>query len=97
MRIFFFALRIVGGLVLACLVAVLFGVLVQHLWNWLLPVLFKLPLITFWQAVGLVFLSRLLFGHIGGGGRHKWGHKGCCGGWRGRCDWKEVNSRADAG
>lgn len=89
MRIFFFALRLVGGLALACLVAVLFGVLVQHLWNWLLPALFKLPLITFWQAVGLVLLSRLLFGNVGGGGRSCC-HKGWKGGWKGRCDWKEV-------
>lgn len=91
MRIFFFALRLVGGLALACLVAVLFGVLVQHLWNWLLPTLFKLPLITFWQAVGLVLLSRLLFGNVGGGGRSCC-HKGWKGGWKGRCDWKEVKS-----
>lgn len=89
MRIFFFALRLVGGLALACLVAVLFGVLVQHLWNWLLPALFQLPLITFWQAVGLVLLSRLLFGHVGGG-RPKCCHKGWGGGWKGRWDWKEV-------
>lgn len=94
MRILFFALRLVGGLALACLVAVLFGVLVQHLWNWLLPALFKLPLITFWQAVGLVLLSRLLFGHVGGG--RPCGHKRWGGNWKNRCDWKEVNSRPDA-
>ncbi|MCW5875996.1 MAG: hypothetical protein KIS85_03850 [Anaerolineales bacterium] len=51
---------------------------VQALWNWLLPELFGLPLITFWQALGLLVLSRLLFGGFGSGarggrGRHRKG------------------------
>lgn len=66
MRIIGFCLRLLGGLALAALVALLFGWLVQHLWNWLVPALFHLPAITFWQGAGLVFLSRLLFGHVGG-------------------------------
>lgn len=47
---------------LAISLALLFGYPVMLLWNWIMPDLFKLPLITFWQAVGLVVLSRLLFG-----------------------------------
>lgn len=39
-----------------------FGRGVYHLWNWLMPTLFKLPAVTFWQAVGLLSLSWLLFG-----------------------------------
>jgi len=31
------------------------------LWNWLMPTLFQLPEITFWQACGLQLLSTLLF------------------------------------
>jgi hypothetical protein len=31
------------------------------LWNWLMPQLFGLPVITFWQAVGLIGLSWILF------------------------------------
>jgi hypothetical protein len=31
------------------------------LWNWLMPVLFHLPEIGFWQAVGLLFLCGFLF------------------------------------
>jgi hypothetical protein len=31
------------------------------LWNWLCPVLFGLPQITIWQAMGLLTLSGLLF------------------------------------
>lgn len=70
MRIFGFVLRLLGGLALAALVAVLFGWLVQHLWNWLMPNLFHFPPIGFWQAWGLVLLSRLLFGNIGGHHKH---------------------------
>jgi hypothetical protein len=39
-----------------------FGTGVYHLWNWLMPTLFRLPAITFWQGVGLLALSWLLFG-----------------------------------
>jgi hypothetical protein len=39
-----------------------FGQAVLHLWNWLMPALFRLPVITFWQAVGLLALSWVLFG-----------------------------------
>src|SRR6266852_8436022 len=44
------------------------GELVMHLWNWLLPTLFGLRLITFWQALGLLALCRILFGGLGLGG-----------------------------
>jgi hypothetical protein len=44
------------------------GEIVLHLWNWLAPALFGWRLITFWQAVGLLFLCRILFGGHGGRG-----------------------------
>ncbi len=48
------------------------GELVMLLWNWLAPMLFGLPLITFWQAIGLLALCRILFGGFGlGGGGHR--------------------------
>jgi len=31
------------------------------LWNWLIPVIFGLPCITFWQAFGLNLLTSILF------------------------------------
>jgi hypothetical protein len=40
--------------------------LVLHLWNWLLPTLFGWRQITFWQALGLLALCRILFGGFGG-------------------------------
>jgi hypothetical protein len=41
------------------------GEIVLHLWNWLLPSLFGWREITFWQAVGLLALCRILFGGFG--------------------------------
>lgn len=38
------------------------GEIVMHLWNWLTPALFGFRLITFWQALGLLILCRILFG-----------------------------------
>ena len=39
-----------------------FGFVAMHLWNYLMPAIFGLRLITFWQAVGLIVLGRLFFG-----------------------------------
>lgn len=52
------------------------GEIVQHLWNWLLPWLFGWRLLSFWQAVGLLVLARILFGNFGPRG-HRGGR---CGG-----------------
>ena len=41
------------------------GVAVRELWNWLLPPLFGWHQITFWQALGLLALCRMLFGGFG--------------------------------
>src|SRR3981081_2866409 len=48
------------------------GGLVMLLWNGLAPTLFGLRLVTFWQAIGLLALCRILFGGFGlGGGGHR--------------------------
>ena len=49
---------IVGVLILAVL---LLGGPLMLLWDWLMPTLFGLPEITFWQACGLQLLATLLF------------------------------------
>ncbi len=54
----------------------LFGLFVMLLWNWLMPEVFGLRRIDFWQAWGLLLLSHILFKSWGG--RH-WGprrHRG---------------------
>ncbi len=56
---------IIGGILLfvgiVCLISVLLAWPTMLLWNWLMPVIFKLPVITFWQALGLTCLSNILF------------------------------------
>ncbi|MGZ4840855.1 MAG: hypothetical protein ACXV5J_03860 [Candidatus Angelobacter sp.] len=42
------------------------GEIVMHLWNWLLPSLFGWRQLTFWQALGILVLCRILFGGFGG-------------------------------
>ena len=52
---------ILGGLVLAAVLAFLFGLFVMLLWNWLMPAIFGLGEITYWQGWGLVVLAAILF------------------------------------
>lgn len=72
--------RIFRGLKIAAFAAIaaaVFGGIVMQLWNWLIPDLFGGHAIGFWQALGLIVLSKILFGGFRGGpgfGRH----------WRGR-------------
>ena len=47
------------------------GAVVLNLWNWLLPPLFGWRQITFWQALGMLALCRILFGGFGGRGCHR--------------------------
>src|ERR1700694_2996649 len=58
-----FALIAIPG---AIVFAALFGFVVMSLWNWLMPMLFGLRLITFWQALGVLILSRILLGGFHG-------------------------------
>jgi len=44
------------------------GEIVMQLWNWLLPSLFGWRQVTFWQALGILVLCRILFGGFGGRG-----------------------------
>jgi hypothetical protein len=43
-----------------------FGSAVLYMWNWLMPAVFGLHPITYWQAVGLLGLSWILFGGMRG-------------------------------
>jgi len=42
-------------------VSIVTAVLTYFLWNWLMPDIFELKVITFWQAWGINFLAGLLF------------------------------------
>jgi hypothetical protein len=54
--------RAVLFLMVVVFVVPVVGFVVMNLWNWLVPALFGGRLITFWQALGLLVLSRILFG-----------------------------------
>lgn len=58
-----------------------FGAIVMVLWNWLMPELFGLTAISFWQAAGLLTLCKILFGGLGSGhhGHGHGGHGSCIG------------------
>lgn len=51
---------VIGIFGLAALTLLLF-----LLWNWLVPAIFNGPVITFWQAVGILILSKILFSGFG--------------------------------
>lgn len=68
---------IIMALIFVPLALFAFGEIILHLWNWLMPALFHLPMITFWQGLGLLVLSWLFFGGLRGSGprsgyRHNW-------------------------
>jgi len=44
-----------------------FTFVLMWLWNWLVPGLFHGPVLGFWQTLGLLILSKILFSGIGGG------------------------------
>ncbi|HEY9045472.1 MAG TPA: hypothetical protein VIN08_06230 [Ohtaekwangia sp.] len=65
---------IVKCVVLGLLAVTVFGLITMALWNWLVPTLFNGPVITYWQALGLLILSKILFGGWGGGKHHHQSH-----------------------
>ena len=54
--------------------------IVMSLWSALVPALFNGPSLHFWQALGLLVLSRILLGRWGGGLGHRMGWRGGSGG-----------------
>ena len=55
----------------------LFGFVTMEMWNWLVPAVFGGRTIDYWQALGILILSKILFGGFHGGpgrGRH-WRHR----------------------
>lgn len=53
--------HIARALAFGIIFIVVLSVLVFLLWNWLIPVLFKLPSINIFQAFGILVLSKILF------------------------------------
>ncbi|HEY2460086.1 MAG TPA: hypothetical protein VGI16_04730 [Candidatus Acidoferrum sp.] len=65
---------IAGAMILIPSLLALFAGITMWLWNWLMPQIFKLPAIGFWQAVGILLLAQILFkgGHIRRTGSSSW-------------------------
>ena len=81
----YWVLRGVKMIALAALALGLLGYVVMALWNALLPAVAGLHSITFVQALGLLVLSRILFGGLRGW-RRRGGH------WRARMQarWRQM-------
>lgn len=86
--------------VLGLLGVVTFSIVVMLLWNWLVPELFNGPVISYWQTLGLLLLSKILFSGIGKG------HHACNTGyshdhsWKNKDKWRKkfeekMNGKAD--
>lgn len=65
------AAKIAKVLLIALVAATVVGFVVRELWNVLMPPIFGLHAITFWQALGLLILAKILFG-----GFHRHSHGG---------------------
>lgn len=68
----FWIIKIIKAVIFFLVFASLFSYLVMWLWNMIIPEVTGWAGLTFWQAAGLLLLSKILFGYRGGWGRH-WG------------------------
>jgi hypothetical protein len=56
-------IMIVLGLLLDIALFILYAAIGTWLWNMLMPAIFGLSIINFWQMYGLIWLSRFFFYH----------------------------------
>jgi len=81
-RVKHYVTKTVKVLAIIVFASVLFALAVyvlMRLWNWLMPDLFGLATLNYWQALGIMVLAKLIFGFGGGSsnkGRHKTKTKG---------------------
>lgn len=74
------AVKIIFFIILFIVFILLFGYAFMWLWNWLMPDIFGLTTLTYWQAIGLLILAKLVFGGFEGQGPGKKSKKS-----KGRC------------
>jgi hypothetical protein len=82
------ARHIVFGVLIAVALVLVFGSVFMLLWNALLPELFAVHPVTYWQSVGLLLLARILTGGLG----HGRGGRGHFGRGPGMPPWKEYDA-----
>ena len=91
-------LRCIGISIAITIGVFLLGYVIMHLWNWLLPELFtNAQTIDYWQAMGILLLSKILFGGFHGrrcGGRC--GHRGGYWGSRWKSKWEGMSEEERA-
>lgn len=63
--------KVLFMLIAAIAFLLLFGYGFMLLWNWLMPDVFGLPVLTYWKAVGILVMAKLLFGSFQGKGHKK--------------------------
>jgi hypothetical protein len=72
-------------LVFGIVAILVFGLVVMGLWNAILPAVLGVKAISFIQSLGILLLSKILFGGFGGG-RHR-------GGWGNKSKWLEMKEK----
>ncbi len=65
-------LKVLKFALFAALFLAVFTFVVMRLWNWLVPAVFGWHVINYWQALGLLILSKILFGGFRGGPHRHW-------------------------
>ncbi|RDY60027.1 hypothetical protein [Flagellimonas nanhaiensis] len=75
-KVEYYVTKIFKVVIMAILFIALFllaNYVLMRLWNWLMPELFGLATVTYWQALGILVLAKLIFGFGGGdsGGKSK--------------------------
>jgi Ca2+/H+ antiporter, TMEM165/GDT1 family len=65
----FWVKKIIGFLLLAPMAIALFTWIVMLLWNGVLVAVTGVGVVSFWQAMGILVLSKILFGGFRGGSR----------------------------
>ncbi|MFP3090011.1 hypothetical protein LQZ21_06745 [Treponema sp. TIM-1] len=61
---------LLGAVIFLAMIA-LFSLAAMFLWNKLLPGIFGLPVINYWQTAGLLILARIIFGGYRGIGKNR--------------------------
>lgn len=62
------SVKVIFFIILGIGLAFFVGYILMLLWNWLMPELFGLPALGYWQAIGLLLLAKIIFGFGGGNG-----------------------------
>lgn len=63
--------KVLFMIIAAIIFLLLFGYGFMLLWNWLMPDVFGLPSLSYWQGVGILVMAKLLFGNFEGKGHKK--------------------------